>query len=150
MSNKNSRCSLSVGIDQSWDNDPDRAKCLFWLSLQKSIEPNAQYAINRIQEMEGIVDVERYSALSLHAGDLRNYLANDCDKPVNGEFRRGFQQAINMLMDKIESIDFDTQAATSLAEMQAATVRDAQELIRNADDYKAVGNYAQAIEEAAQ
>jgi len=131
---------LSVGLNQNWANDKDRCDAVSWLKAESPVSKDAQRALTHIHELEGLLDVEKYATLSRMAGKMRDVKSK---MPlVQAHF---LQTAINMVMDELETIDVDSQAATSIMEMIHAAVLGAAELIRNPDDYQAVVNYAKAI-----
>ena len=145
----NSRTALSVGLNQKYANCKLRAKFLPWLEIQAPVNEQAKDAAMHIYSLEGLMDVEKYAMLSVMADDMRNHLA-EIRLGNSDDFNRGYQRAINLVIDKLEDIDIDSQAATSISEMMSAAVRDAQTLCKNTDDYQAVGNYAKAIEDSVQ
>lgn len=145
----NNRTILSVGLNQNFANCELRAKFLPWLEIQAPVNPQARDAAMHIYALECLMDAEKYSALSVMANDMRSHLA-EIRLGNNDDFNQGYQRAINLVIDKLEEIDIDSQAATSIMEIQVATVRDAQTLCKNTDDYQAIGNYAKAIEDGAQ
>lgn len=143
------RATLSVGLTQNFADCELRAKFLPWLEIQAPVNPQAKDAAQHIYALEGLMDVEKYASLSVMANDMREHLA-EIRLGNSDDFNRGYQRAINLVIDKMESIDIDSQAATSISEMMAAAVRHAQTLCRDNDDYQSLGNYAKAIEDGAQ
>ena len=143
------RATLSVGLTQNFADCELRAKFLPWLEIQAPVNEQAKDAALHIYALEGLMDVEKYATLSVMANDMREHLA-EIRISNNDDFNRGYQRAINLVIDKLEEIDIDSQAATSIMEMMSAAVRDAQTLCKNTDDYQAVGNYAKAIEDSVQ
>ena len=139
------KVELSVGLTQDFEHRTDRKKAF---SMLENIE-NSGEIIEYISELESLFAVEKYSTLSVMANDMREHLA-EIRISNNDDFNRGYQRAINLVIDKLEEIDIDSQAATSIMEMMSAAVRDAQTLCKNTDDYQAIGNYAKAIEDGAQ
>lgn len=140
----NNRVELSVGITQDFAASKVREKMIMWLGFQAPINEQAKNAVAHIHALEGLMSVEKYASLSNAAGSLRDHLGKVREYNVN-EFNKGFQAAINLIMSIAEDIDLDAQAATSIAEMQEAAVREAQTLCKDDNDYQAVGNYAQSI-----
>lgn len=145
----NNRATLSVGLNQKYADCELRAKFLPWLEAQAPVNPQAKDAAMHIYALEELMDAEKYATLSVMANDMRDHLA-EIRLGNSDDFNRGYQRAINLVMDKLEDIDIDSQAATSIMEIQTETVRDAQTLCKNTDDYQAIGNYAKAIEDSAQ
>lgn len=145
------RVELSVGLTQDWANCEVRKAFLFWLDNQKFRDGtddnhkfNARHAMNHIFEIEALVKIERYATLAVIADDMRKELLATRDNNTY-ENNKGYQAAINLVVSKLEDIDIETQAATSIAELQKAAVRGAQELCGNNEDYQAIGNFADAL-----
>lgn len=138
------RVNLSVGINQNFAHCKDRAKFMFWLELRATLDEDARNIITHIDMLEGLLDVEAYSALSLMAGDMRKELSATRDDNTF-EHNKGYQRAINLVIAKIKDIDLETQAATSIAEMQAGALLDIVTEVRNTQDYQTIVNYAKAL-----
>jgi hypothetical protein len=138
------RAILSVGLTLDFADREDRNKVISWLAIQSSVDENAMNALLHINELEALIAIEKYSSLSRMADDLRNDLAATRDE--NNSLRnQGYQEAINRIMLKIEDIDLDTQAATSIAEMQAAMLLKAAELLPGHEDFQAIVNLAKSV-----
>ena len=147
------RVELSVGITQDWANCEVRKAFLFWLDNQKFRDGtddnhkfNARHAMNHIFEIEALVKIERYATLAVIADDMRKELAATRDDNTF-EHNKGYQRAINLVISKIEDIDIETQAATSIAELQSAALLDIVTEVRNTQDYQTIVNYANAIKD---
>lgn len=141
------RATLSVGLNMNFAGDEELNAGKLWLQLNL---PHTDVLINHIQTLEAIIDVEKYATLSVMAGELRDHLSNSCELSNKDLYRHGFQAAISMVVSAFEDIDLESNGATSIAEIQAATVRHVQTLCKNNDDYQALGNYAKAIIDGAQ
>lgn len=141
-----SRVNLSVGINQNFSNSEERKSFMQWLELQASICSQARDAITHINALEGLLDVERYATLSVFADEMRTELRATRHDNLN-EYNKGFQAAIDLVIAKIEDIDLESQAATSIAELQSAALLDIVTEVRNPDDYQTIVNYAEAIKD---
>ena len=136
------KVELSVGLTQDFEHRTDRKKAF---SMLENIE-NSGEIIEYISELESLFAVEKYSTLSVMANDMREHLA-EIRLGNSDDFNQGYQRAINLVIDRLEEIDIDSQAATSIMEMQAAMLLQAAELIRGQDDYAAVVNLAKSVHE---
>lgn len=136
------RATLSVGLNQDYANCELRKKFIPW--LESIASTNAKNALQHIYELEGLMDVEKYASLSNMANDMRNHLAEIRLSQSDSE-NKAYQLAINLVIDKIEAIDIESQAATSIAEIQVATLLKAAEEINHEDDYVSVFKLAQDI-----
>lgn len=141
-----SRVNLSVGINQNFAHCKDRAKFMFWLELRAALDEDARNTMTHINALEGLLDVERYATLSVFADEMRTELRATRHDNLN-EYNKGFQAAINLVIAKIEDIDLESQAATSIAELQSAALLDIVTEIRSPDDYQTIVNYAEAIKD---
>ena len=138
------RAYLSVGLNQDFSCCEVRKKFMPWLEEKEPFTPNAKAVLEHIHALEGLLSIEKYSTLSVVACELRDDLEemrmiqSDCEN-------RGFQRAINLIIEKMEDIDMNSQAATSISEIQSATLMQAAELIKSQDDYVVVTQLAMAI-----
>jgi hypothetical protein len=138
------RTVLSVGITQDYASDKERNLAVDWLKIQAPVSPSAKKALEHIHEIEATVAFEKYATLSRMAETLRENLLMARESQT-AEYAVGFQAAINLVMLKMEGIDMETQAATSIAEMQAGALLSIASELRDIGDYQAVVDFAKAI-----
>lgn len=140
----NTKAILSVGLNQNWANDKDRCAAVDWLKAESPVSQDAQRALIHIHALEGLLDVEKYATLSRMADDMKKNLLDIRQNQTDDE-NKAYQSAINFVMEKMESIDIDSQAATSIMEMLHEALLGAATLIRHPDSYEIMVNYANAI-----
>lgn len=144
----NDRMILSVGITQDFSNCEERNEVVSWLEATAPLTPvsqqHAKNALKHIHELEALIPIEKYASLSNMANDMRKHLA-EIRLNQTDDFNKGYQTAINIVIDAFEDHDANTQAATSIAEIQASTLLNIATEIVNPDDYQAVVMFAKAI-----
>lgn len=149
----NQRATLSVGLSQNFAECEKRKRFMPWLEdycprentpLAPRPHDNAKNALQHINELEALIPIEKHATLSNIANDMRNHLAEIRPNQTD-DFNKGYQTAINMVIDAYEDHDANTQAATSIAEIQAATLLSVAEEIRSQDDHATVVLFAKAI-----
>ena len=148
MSPRVERTILSVGLNMKYAGNRELSAAKLWLEFQKNISPQSDLLVKHIQELEALIGVEGHSSLSRMADDMRSHLEEIRPNHTH-RYSAGYQLAINLVIDKMGDIDLESNCATSITEIQAATIRDVQKLCVNTDDYQAVGDYAKAIEDGA-
>lgn len=146
MNKPSDRVPLSVGLNTDYAGIKELDNAKFWLSVQKDLVPQAKEAFMHILQLEGLMAVEKGATLYSIAGELRKRLKSTREKNLN-EYNKGFLAAISMIENKYEGLDLDSQAATSIAEIQAATLLSAAEQMTNQEDYDATLMLAKAIDD---
>ncbi len=140
----NDRAILSVGLTQDFSNCEKRKNFIPWLAMHPPICKQPLDALSHIRELEALIPIEKYASLSNMANDMRKHLA-EIRLDQTDDFNKGYQTAINIVIDAFEDHDANTQAATSIAEIQAATLLNIATEIRGTEDYQTVVQFAKAI-----
>ncbi len=142
----NDRAILSVGLTQDFAECEKRKEFMPWLGTKAPMCDKANNAMQHIYELEALIQIEKYATLSNMANEMRNHLA-EIRLKQSGKETTGYQLAINLVIDTLEDIDKETQAATSIAEIQAASLLSIATEIRSTEDYQTVVQFAKAINE---
>lgn len=140
------RIELSVGLTQDFSTCELRKKFIPWLEIQAPVSPDAKATLQHIHALEGLLAIEKYAVLSSMANELRNNLTEIRD--IQNEYEnRGYQRAINLVIDTIETLDVYSQAATSIAEFQSGALMAVAKEIRNKEDFTTVVKFANDIKD---